>query len=599
MKKNKLRNFAIELTSTDIDNEFSFTVSSEAPVERYDYVEVLSHDENAIDLTRFLNHANLLFNHNHDSYIGVITNAQIIERKLVITAKISDAKVLQDVKDGILRNVSIGYIINNYRTEIKDGVSYVIATEWQPYEASIVTIPADISVGFRNQEFSNEVETFEELTNNQIVEEISSQEVEQQNELQDIQSEIVEASQVENEIINNGKEEKTVTTNATNEVDATTATVEEIKENITVEIIDTVERNNFKKETQMKIGLTNQEVKKFSIMKVLRMLADPHNQALKEDAAFELECSRAVAKLKGKEATGIYVPLDVLNSRALDTTTGAGLITEMDTGDFIDTLKNSLVLTKAGARVLNGLSGIVPIPKKSADSTGYWVEEGVSVTKSNMSAGQVTLTPRTVGAATEITRALLKQSSYDVEALVYQDLANTIAQAIEVATLNGDGTGATPTGLLNLAGINTVELGANGGALTWADVVAMESMIADGFSGNASYILNRKTSGVTKVTQKGSGIGFIQEGGVINGYNALVTNNVPSNLTKGTGTGLSGAVFGDFSNLMIGLWGGIDLTVDPYTSSLNGGLIVTALQDCDIAVRNTGAFTRIKDIITD
>jgi HK97 family phage major capsid protein len=599
MKKNKLRNFAIELTSTDIDNEFSFTVSSEAPVERYDYVEVLSHDENAIDLTRFLNHANLLFNHNHDEYIGVITNAQIIERKLVITAKISDPKVLQDVKDGILRNVSIGYIINNYKTEIKDGVSYVIATEWQPYEASIVTIPADISVGFRNQEFSNEVETFEELTNNQIVEEISSQEVEQQNELQDIQSEIVEASQVENEIINNGKEEETVITNATDEVDATTATVEETKENITVEIIDTVERNNFKKETQMKIGLTNQEAKKFSIMKVLRMLADPHNQALREDAAFELECSRAVAKLKGKEATGIYVPLDVLNSRALDTSTGAGLITEMDTGDFIDTLKNSLVLTQAGARVLNGLSGNVPIPKKSANSTGYWVEEGVNVTKSNMSAGQITLTPRTVGASTEITRALLKQSSYDVEALVYQDLANTIAQAIEVAALNGDGSGATPTGLLNLAGIHTVELGTDGGALTWADVVAMESMIADGVSGNMSYILNRKTSGVTKVTQKGSGIGFIQEGGMINGYNALVTNNVPSNLTKGTGTDLSGAVFGDFSNLMIGLWGGIDLTVDPYTSSLNGGLIITALQDCDIAVRNLDAFTRIKDIITD
>jgi HK97 family phage major capsid protein len=600
MKKNKLRNFAIELTSTDIDNEFSFTVSSEAPVERYDYVEVLSHDENAIDLTRFLNHANLLFNHNHDEYIGVITNAQIIERKLVITAKISDSKVLQDVKDGILRNVSIGYIINNYRTEIKDGVSYVIATEWQPYEASIVTIPADISVGFRNQEFSNETETFDELTNNQIVEEISSQEVEQQNELQDIQSEIVEASQVENEIINNGKEEEAVTTNATDEVDATTATVEETKENITVEIIDTVERNNnFKKETQMKIGLTNQEAKKFSIMKVLRMLADPHNQALREDAAFELECSRAVAKLKGKEATGIYVPLDVLNSRALDTSTGAGLITEMDTGDFIDTLKNSLVLTQAGARVLNGLSGIVPIPKKSANSTGYWVEEGVNITKSNMSAGQVTLTPRTVGAATEITRALMKQSSYDVEALVYQDLASTIAQAIEVAALNGSGVDAIPTGLLNLAGIHTVELGTDGGALTWADVVAMESMIADGVSGNMSYILNRKTSGVTKVTQKGSGIGFIQEGGSINGYNALVTNNMPSNLTKGTGTGLSGAVFGDFSNLMIGLWGGIDLTVDPYTSSLNGGLIVTALQDCDIAVRNTGAFTRIKDIITD
>ena len=127
----------------------------------------------------------------------------------------------------------------------------------------------------------------------------------------------------------------------------------------------------------------------------------------------------------------------------------------------------------------------------------------------------------------------------------------------------------------------------------------MESMIADGVSGNMSYILNRKTSGVTKVTQKGSGIGFIQEGGMINGYNALVTNNVPSNLTKGTGTDLSGAVFGDFSNLMIGLWGGIDLTVDPYTSSLNGGLIITALQDCDIAVRNLDAFTRIKDIITD
>ena len=114
------------------------------------------------------------------------------------------------------------------------------------------------------------------------------------------------------------------------------------------------------------------------------------------------------------------------------------------------------------------------------------------------------------------------------------------------------------------------------------------------------YLTNAKVRGKLKTTSKVSGQnGFIWEDGMLNGYKASVSNQVPSNLTKGTSSGVCSAIiFGNWSDLIIGQWGTLDLMVDPYSGSTSGTVRVVALQDVDIAVRNAVSFSAMLDALT-
>ena len=145
--------------------------------------------------------------------------------------------------------------------------------------------------------------------------------------------------------------------------------------------------------------------------------------------------------------------------------------------------------------------------------------------------------------------------------------------------------------------------GANGAAPTWAHIVELESDVAvlNALVDDMAYLTNAAVRGKLKTTSKVSGQnGFIWENGdtPVNGYRAAVTNAVPSNLTKGTGTNLSAIIFGNFRDLVIGMWGGLDLMVDPYTGSTAGTVRVLALQDVDVAVRYTESFATMVDALT-
>jgi HK97 family phage major capsid protein len=189
------------------------------------------------------------------------------------------------------------------------------------------------------------------------------------------------------------------------------------------------------------IGMDQKEVKQYSLMRALNALSNPGDQAAQRAAAFERECSEAQAKVLGKSARGLFVPNEVQKRDLLVGTASAGgntVATDLLSGSFIDILRNAMVINRMGTRMMTGLVGQVAIPKHTGSATAYWVAENAAPTESQQSFGQVTMTPKTVGAWTDISRRLLLQSSIAVESLVQTDLATVLGLAIRFPRACGD-----------------------------------------------------------------------------------------------------------------------------------------------------------------
>lgn len=384
------------------------------------------------------------------------------------------------------------------------------------------------------------------------------------------------------------------------------------------------------------IGMSEQDVRAYSIVRAIRALADQQTGARNafKDAGLELEASRAVAARLGKEPQGIYVPYDwqrrsiasmhpnadvsavaaalvnLMKREKRDllvgTATAGGhtVATDLLAQDFIDVLRNRIVVQQAGATMLSGLVGNIAIPRKTAGTTHYWVAENGSPTESQSAFDQVTMTPKTVGAFSDFSRRLLNQSSLDVEALVRDDLTRGQALAIDRAALHGTGASNQPTGVALVSGIGSVAGGTNGLAPTWDHIVGLETEVAidNADVGTLAYITNARVRGRLKRTSIVSGQnGMVWAGNSapVNGYDAWVTNQVRSDLDKGSSTGVCSAIFfGNWADLVIGMWGGLDLLVDPFTGSTAGTVRVVALQDVDIAVRHPESFAAMLDALT-
>jgi HK97 family phage major capsid protein len=248
----------------------------------------------------------------------------------------------------------------------------------------------------------------------------------------------------------------------------------------------------------------------------------------------------------------------------------------------------------------------VAIPKHTAAGTGYWVAESGAPTESQQTLGQVTLTPHSFGAYTDISHKLLIQSSLDVEAFVRDDLARVIALGVDYAGLHGnDGSDANqPDGIAATSGIGSVAGGTNGLAPAWSHVVDLETEVAvDNAEVDVmAYITNAKVRGKLKKTMRTATYGEIPiwEGNELNGHRALVSNQVSSTLTKGSSSSVCSAIFyGNWDDLVLGMWGdGIDILVDPYSLSTQRAVRVVAFNDVDFAVRQAQSFAAMLDALT-
>ncbi len=363
--------------------------------------------------------------------------------------------------------------------------------------------------------------------------------------------------------------------------------------------------------TDGQIGMSRDELRRYSIVRAI-------NAAASQDwrnAQLEREASEATAKRMGRSAQGFWVPQDVLAAEQRDMVAGtpsAGgylVSTDLLAQSFIELLRNRMMVRAAGATVLAGLVGDVAIPKQTGGATAYWVGESTAPTEGAQTLGQVALSPKTVGAWTDISRKLLKQSSVDVEAFVRNDLTSVLGLAIDSSALHGPGTGNAPTGIAATSGIGDVAGGTDGLAPTWAHMVALETAVAvdNADLGRLAYMSNAKVRGKLKSTPRTATYGDIMiweptSGNTpVNGYPFHVTNQVSSTLTKGSGTGVgvcSAIFFGNWADLIIGMWGGLDILVDPYTGGTAGTVRVIALQDVDVAVRHAESFAAMLDALT-
>jgi len=614
----------LQFERADVNQEtrtVSLSFSSEAPYLRWWGEEILSHEPQHIRLGRLMSGAALLLDHNERDQIGVIESVSIgADRKGRVAVRFSRSargeEIYQDVLDGIRRSVSVGYLIHHATLQEKNAEgapdTYLV-DDWEPYEVSLVSVPADITVGVgRSANEKSPVISKQEINPISAAAPavITSKHQEQRMEpnmvLEAEQRGAQNALARVNEINGIGQMLSYYDgQNHAREFIAAGKTTEEFRQHMLGVIAS-------KPVPTSDIGLTEKEKKQFSFLRAIRALsATGSDKARAErEAGFEMECSNAVAAKIGKESRGIFVPSDVSAYRhqrdlTVGTSTAGGhtVQTSVLEQSFIEIFRNALVTAQAGARVLSGLVGPIAIPRQTGGATAYWVAESGVPTESQQAFDQVAMNGKTVGAFTDISRKLLLQSSLDVEAFVKADLAAVLALAVDSATINGTGSSNQPLGILATSGIGAVAGGTNGLAPTWANVVDLETQvsIANANIAAMAYVTNAKVRGKLKVTEKASSTAqFIwAPGNELNGYPGFVSNQVPSNLTKGSSSGVCSAiVFGNWQELIIGLWGVLDLMVDPYSQSTSGTVRVVALQDVDIAVRHASSFAAMVDALT-
>jgi HK97 family phage major capsid protein/HK97 family phage prohead protease len=605
-EKSLQRDFTLEIKQVEKeDRTIEFPFSSELPVERYFGNEVLEHSREAANLKRLNDGAPFLWNHNPDQVLGVVERAYIDEKKKRGYAKVrfseeefADSK-FRDVKNKILRNISFGYVIN--KAEEVD--NSIVARDWEAFEVSLVSIPADNSIGI-SRSINNKIEANDMQNNNKkdnIMEEAnvsaSSDALPTKLNLKNMTTnekelDLVRSEDAVNKALKSDRARFDQIRKTGKKYDMNDLADEYIRDGRSVQEFNQAVMDKWNPEKitpkpqDAEIGLSAAESRSFSFIKALNYLANPGDRAAREAAAFEIEASNAAAKKAGRVSRGITVPYDVMR-RDLKTspaTQGGNLVqTDLDSANFIDLLRNASALDQAGATTLTGLQGNIAIPRQSGAATAYWVAEGGAPTESQQAIQQVSMIPRTCGAFTDISRKLLIQSSLDVETMVRNDIAQVIALEIDRVALYGTGSSNEPLGLHNTSGIGTESITANNP--TFAQVVNMESDVAaaNALMGNLAYITGATIRGAMKVKTKDSGSGqFLWSGdNTVNGYPAFMSNQVEA----------GDIWFGNWSDCIIGYWSSLDLLVDPYTHSTSGTIRITALQDVDVAFRHAASYS--------
>lgn len=627
----------IDRESRTVDLAFS----SETPVSRWFGEEVLDHSEGSIRLGRLRDGAALLVNHDWDDHVGVVESIEIgADRrgraKVRFSRSARGEEVFADVVDGVKRHVSFGYAVHAIEVEKRAGQADLIrVTDWEPFEISLVSVPADPTVGVgRSHENAPEEPkqpATQPVANRAAPGNIASEASTMNKKLhRNARGQLVwvevgedgtlgrELEVVEEAGAERGQGEAAERARVSTIMElgrqydaaelATTAvrdgrSIDQFRAAV-LEQLATSRRANLT-EGGGDIGMTDREVRRFSFVRLIDALSAPTERSLQEAAAFEFECARAAAATAHRTPKGVLVPTDVL-TRAMNTGTGGGgagdtggvlVDTTLLSQSFVDMLRNRTTLLQLGT-AMGGLVGNIDIPTQTGGASGYWIGEDEEAVLSHMSFGLFGMRPKTVAGMTEVTRRLTNQSALDIEALMRRDLAAALAMTIDKAGYYGSGSDHVPRGITRVAGLNAVDFGTDGaGAGTgqmpsWADIVGMETEIAadNADVGSMSYVFNARMRGHFKTTPKfpsGTDQGVIWEpGGTLNGYRTSVTNQINN----------GDVIFGNFSDLLIGMWGGLDVQVDPYTHSSRGRIRVVMMQDIDIAVRRAESFCLGRDI---
>ena len=601
----QFRSAAIRSEYIDEDTRrVKLALTSETPVARNFGLEILDHSEGSIDMS-FMGEgrAPLLIDHDPKKPIGVVENYYIDNSAKRTIAEVRFGKsdlaneVFNDVKDGIRSNVSVGYNITSMERDSSfDEPTYRVA--FKPLEASIVSIPADESVGIGRSD--NAAKELPDL-------EVASVKTETKDSGVTINQHLNKENKVEEKQEINVEEVKTVTESETRKRIAKQN--DEILELGSRHQQQDLARQAIKDGTDLEtfrgqllnaipsgqpletaeIGLTEKESRDFSILKAVYAMSNPTNRKAQEEARFEFEASQAAKDKYGRNSEGLTLPTEVMGAWTRDINTSddsGGIGTDFRRGDFIDALRDASGVIRAGATIFPDLVDNVKIPKQTGVSTATWIAtEGGAVTESELTLGSVDMSPKTISSYSEITNKMLANSSLSMETLVRNDLAAGIGKVVDTGAMTGSGSSGQPTGINSATGVNSVTL-TTASTPTWAETVEMESLVlADNVPFNRpGYLTNSTVVGNLKTTAKASNTAvFIMDGdNRVNGHPVTISNAVAAGY----------AYFGMWSDLLIGFFGGLDILVDPYTGSANNLTRIRATQFCDVAVRHGQSFTK-------
>jgi HK97 family phage major capsid protein len=632
--------------------ELSFS-SETRDVCRWFGIEVLGHNPEEVRLDRINAAGPVLVDHRGDQ-VGVVEKAWIDGETRKGRAVIRFSKsargeeVYQDVKDGIRQNVSFAYDVYRYMLEEegKNGAPDVLrAIDWEPLEISIVSMPADTSVGIgRSREYEpREIEIYEVMPDNNDNDRDKGGNTAMKCSVcgRDLVNGVCPDEQCRSRAAGGGGLPAPAGRTSEQERNAERTRIQEIQALASpfrgrVEGLDELERqfidngqdvNAFSRAvldrfnvapenvipTAADIVLNDRETAQYSILRGIMT-------ALDGGTCFEMEVSAEIGRKLGRSTSGMFVPTSLRSAvhgmrapiaTAADTLTSAagGATVPSYLMPLIEILRAKMLVRAMGAQVLSGLSGLVSFPKQLATATLTWVAEnsGADVGETDLANyfGLIGLTPKQAMATLAYSRTFLMQTSLDAEGFFRNDLGRVNALGLDQVAIAGSGVGSEPRGVLNTTGIGLVVCGDPDGALPdWGDIVALETDVAvdNADFGSLGYLTNPKIRGylktVTKfantdtpIWEKGSN-GF----GELNGYRAGATTQVPSNLSKGASNAiLSAALFGNWNDLVIGEYGALELIVDPYRLKKQGMVEITSNLLADVLVLRAQSFAAIKD----
>jgi len=618
------RSFDLDRSAIDEERRtVNLSFSSESPVERFFGMEILDHAPESVDLSRLQNGGPLLMDHNPGDQIGVIEKVGLDGRRGKAVVRFGRSaraeEIFQDVKDGIRRLVSVGYRVDKMVTDkVEKGVETLRATAWTPMEISLVSVPADPSVGI-GRASENQFETIIESTRMDTPVVIPPGQPQPAAPQALMPGVVYESERNEGMIRERNRiaEINAIGDNLRGKVPNILELVgEAVRKGWTVEQFRTEVIKHIPNVQPLPptresgFGIDRETLKRYSLTRAINEMCTGKLTGL------EAELHQEITKRTGKSAGGFWCPPEALvgqrNFVAATGTLGGMVVETSNLGEqFIELLRNRSQVMRLGARSLM-LDNPVTIPQQNAAGAVNWAGETVASTLGTGNFTQITLTPKGVTAFQQYSKQLLATSNPSIDQIIRDDIVASIATAIDLAALHGTGTNQ-PTGIAGISGIGTVLLSTNGlainNATAYPALVSLESALgtSNADQGSLAYLLRASIRGVLRTTTQfastdtpvyTSAPGNVD--GIINGYRAAISNQVSNALTTGTATTITTPVFfGNWNELLIGNFNGgaTDIVVDPYTLAANRVVRVLASQWVDVQVRHAASFALLGGIL--
>jgi HK97 family phage major capsid protein/HK97 family phage prohead protease len=623
-----------------------FSFSSEEPIDMWYGTEILSHAPGAVRIAQRQQTMPLLFNHDRDDLLGVVESIGVgADKRGYCDVRFGRDErgewAMKQYNDDVLVNVSFMYRVYKFIEDIEE--ECYTAIDWEPYEISLVTVPADSSVG-KGRSITDEAQPV--ITESRNKSAATAAPASAASSTSSGDTDMFKRKFVKQDAATDG-----TTGAAGGNIDANALRLEtaqaERQRGIEIEalcqahgvdaevrrgliqkgasvaeargaVLDIVlQRDKQKPAASLGDGfapdLSENDKARYSLLRAINASVTGNWK----DAGFELEVSGDIAKRMGKSTDGFFMPTNIqfagraAYAAGASATGGSLVATNLLAGSFIEMLRNKSRVMQLGATSLSGLVGNVDIPRQTGASSTFWVAEGTALTEAEATFDKISLAMKHIGTYSQISRNMLMQSTPDIEMLARADLIAQIALGIDLAALSGAGTGGVPTGIANTSGIGSVIGGANGAAITIDHLIDMETAIATANADvdNMAYIANAKTTGALKKLKSTTGQYLWTNSplgqrsatpGEINGYGVARTNQARGNLTKGTSAGVCSEVFmGNWAELLIGEWGVLEIMPNPYdpVAYKQGAILLRAMQSLDIGVRHAASFAVMSDAL--